>query len=161
MVLPFVGRLAGQALRDLARNLFPGFYERGISANQALSELKGQGLGYRRQDFLADFRQGLEGYDQATTIGRLGDSFTPRESILKPQYLGTPDRYSFVLRASVVDPVSKDESVDYFTYHRNSLDTKGSMQDDAMEWYNGQSDTDATFAYKVKIIEGYINPVWT
>ena len=48
--------------RGIARTFFPSMIEQGLSSNQALGFLKDQGIGYRRQNFLDDWRefQGLE-----------------------------------------------------------------------------------------------------
>jgi hypothetical protein len=160
MVLPLIGKLAGSALRAAARNLFPGFYERGISANQALRELQGQGLGYRRTDFLADFRQGLGTYTQATKVRFVSADKVPSEGILESLYHGVPDKYSLVFKATGTDSVTGEERDQYFFYHRNSLDTRANMESDARSWLESQADKYGYLTESVSLTEGYINPIW-
>lgn len=153
-------KASGEGLRNLARNLFPGFYERGISANNALLELRGQGLGYRRQDFLADFRQGLADYGKSTYVSRLPDGNVPKENGLLSKYHGTPDRYSFVFKASGIDPTTGEAADRYFFQHRNSLDRVGNMKDDANSWFADQAEGYELEVSKVSLVEGYVNPGW-
>lgn len=160
MSLAELGRLSSEAVRGLARNLFSGFYERGLSANQALSELREGGLGYKRADFLADYRAERPGYDLASSVGRLGDSFTPRESILKEQYHGVPDKYSFVFKQSGLDPDTGEVRDNYFFMHRNTLDSKASLQDEAEGWAEEEAGRYNLENVTVKLIAGYINPIW-
>lgn len=157
MVLGFLGKLTGEAVRGLARNLFPGFYERGISANQALRELQAAGLGYRRQDFLRDFRQGSGRYAQETRVKFVGPTNIPGEGILQPQYHGVPDRYSFVYKASGRDLETGEVRDQYFFQHRTSLDTKANMENNAYDWMSSQASQYGFEIENISLVEGYIN----
>ncbi len=161
MVLGALGSLTSGAIRELARNLFPGFYDRGISANEALRELRDAGLGYRRQDFLSDFRQGASLFDQETKVRFVGLDRLPSEGILVEQYHHVPDRYSFVFKASGVDLETGERDNRYFFYHRNSLTTRGEMEQDAQEWFASKSDSYGFELDGIQISEGYINPLWS
>lgn len=160
MLGSLLGALSEGGIRGLARNLFKGFWERGISANKALQELRGQGLGYRRQDFLRDFAAGKQSYTQETKIKYVNRDAVPSEGILQPQYFGTPDRYSFVFKATGTDPNTGEAGDRYFTYHRNSLDTRGNMEQDAQDWLTESAQSYGLDVEEVSIKEGYINPGW-
>ncbi len=160
MVLNFIGGLASASIRELARNLFPGFYERGISANKALLELRELGLGYRRQDFLNDFRQGESLFEQAVKVRFVGENNMVGEGILQSAYHGVPDKYSFVFKATGFDTSTGEAAEQYFFYHRNSLDTRSNMEGDAQSWITEQSDRYGLDVEAVSLSEGYINPIW-
>lgn len=160
MVLDFISGLAASARRAMANNLFPGFYERGISANKALLELRDMGLGYRRQDFLADFAMGKGTYDQAIRVRFVKADATPSEGILKPLYHGVPDKYSLVFKATGTDAETGDTRQQYFYYHRNNLDTRSNMEQDALGWMAANSESYGFEIEDVSLTEGYINPVW-
>lgn len=160
MVFGALGSLSREAIRELARNLFPGFYDRGISANEALKELRGLGLGYRRQDFLNDFRQGESVFNQASKVRFVGGSNVIGEGILESQYHGVPDKYSFVFKASGLDPTTGEAREQYFFYHRNTLDTRSNLEGEAQSWISEQSGPSGIEAEDVDIIAGYINPLW-
>lgn len=160
MLAGYLGKLTGEAIRGLARGLFAGFYEKGLSANKALEVLKSEGLGYRRQDFLNDFRVGLGRYEQAIKVRFVNRDAVPSEGILESQYHGTPDRYSFVFKASGYDPVSGEERDLYFFMHRGSIDTRGNMESEASDWLSEQPDAYPLEIESVNLLEGYINPLW-
>lgn len=160
MVLDFIGSISSSARRELARNLFSGFYDRGISANEALRELQASGLGYKRQDFLNDFRQGESAFDQATKIRFVrGDRF-PSESLLEPSYHGVPDKYSLVFKAEGIDKNTGEDREQYFFMHRNTLDTINEMEGEAYDWMADQADSYGFDVDSVSVVEGYINPLW-
>lgn len=160
MLARFLGKLTGEAVRGLARNLFPGFWERDISAGQAMRELQEAGLGYRRQDFLNDFRAGREGYNRSISVRFVRENNVPSERILEGKYHGVPDRYSFVFKASGIDRDTGESTDRYFFMHRNSLDTRGSMQQDALDWFSQQGGDYNVEVEDINLVEGYINPVW-
>lgn len=159
-ILASLGEFAAGSARNLARNLFSGFYERGISANQALQELRAAGIGYRRQDFLRDFREGRGDFDQATSIRYVSPQNVPTDGILKSKYFGTPDKYSLVFKYQATDLDTGDQVTGYFTYHRNSLDTRANMENDAYDYLSEDAES---YPYKIEypmVVMGYINPVW-
>lgn len=159
-ILGALGEIAGNAARNLARNLFPGFFERGLSANKALEELKSMGLGYRRTDFLADFRAGNVDYKQETAIRYVSPENYPSERILEPKYFGVPDKYSLKFEYSGVDPNTGETFEGYAFYHRNSLDTRANLENEMYDYLSSESDKYPFEIESVEIKEGYINPVW-
>ena len=161
MATGLFGRLVGAALRNAAQNLFPGFYERGLSANQALNALKEQGLGYRRQDFLNDFRVGESRYQNATRIKFVSGGNVPSESVLEPGYFGTPDKYSLVYKASGKDLATGEPKEQFFFQHRNNLADKRSMEEDASMWLEDEAATYGMDIEDISLVEGYINEAWS
>jgi hypothetical protein len=149
-----------ESIRSMARSLIPGFLERGLSANEALRTLREQGLGYRRQDFLADYRGEKERYDQAIKVRFVNELNTPSEKILQPKYWGVPDRYSFTFEVNGYDPEAQVEVTQYIMYHRNSLVPRAIMEAEAEEYVKSSGDRYAINVFGVRIMAGYINPVW-
>ena len=160
MLPEMIEALGADARRNLARNLFKGFWERGLSANKALDELRASGLGYRRTEFLTDYRQDKTGYDLASSIRYVNVDKVPSESKLEGLYHGVPDKYSFVFKASGVDATTGEDREQYFFYHRDTIDTRGNMEQEASDWFDEQSDRYGFEVEDIRIVEGYINPVW-
>lgn len=160
MLPEMIEGLGADARRNLARNLFKGFWERGLSANAALNELRGSGLGYRRTEFLTDYRQDKTGYDLATSVRNVNLDKIPSENKLEGLYHGVPDKYSFVFKASGVDATTGEERDQYFFYHRDTISTRRNMEEDAKEWFDEQKDRYGFAVESIRIVEGYINPVW-
>lgn len=159
-ILQELGDIPPKSKRSLAQNLFSGFYERGLSANQALQDLRASGLGYRRTDFLSDYAQGKGTYDRETRIRFTGIDKVPSERILEPKYFGTPDKYSMVYKYEGSDITTGEDRTGYFFYHRNSLDTRANMQSEAEDWLTSQADRYGVEVSSVRVVEGYINPLW-
>lgn len=167
MVIDIITGLTSSSKRDLARNLFPGFWDRGISANAALKELQSAGLGYKRQDFLNDFRQGESAFDQASKIRFVTLDSVPSEGILAPLYHGVPDKYSFLFRVEGSDPNTGEDQTRYFFYHTNQIQSRAALEDQASDWLTEQADSGDNQSSgapidiaSVSIRAGYINPVW-
>jgi hypothetical protein len=155
-----VGKLTGEALRNAAQSLFKGFYERGLSANAALKSLREAGLGYRRQDFLKDYAKGQSSTKQAQRIRYVAGKNVPSEKILEPHYFGVPDKYSLLYRADVTDAASGEKKQRYFFQHRNSLEDRASMEEEAQSWYNSTDSNYPEEAENITLVEGYINAAW-
>lgn len=160
MVLRSLGEIGAEGIRGLARNLFPGFYERGLTANDALQELRSAGLGYRRQDFLNDFRTGESRYSQEIKIRFTGEDTVPSEGVLQSKYHGVPDKYSLVFKATGTDPNTGEDTEQYFYMHRNSLDTRSNMESEAEDWLTSNADHYSIDIESIRVVEGYINPAW-
>lgn len=162
--LGIIGRFTGltsQAVRAIARNYFTAFYERNISANQALKILREAGLGYRRQDFLADYRAGRERYAQAIRVRFVGEERVPSERILQPKYHGVPDRYSFIFRIELRNPITGEVKYEHFYYHRDTLRKRIEMENEAREWFISHYEWVRDWIPgRVDIREGHINPIF-
>lgn len=152
--------LTPQSRRGLARNLFAGFYERGISANQALSELRAAGIGYKRQDFLDDFRSDKSGYERAASVRYINEGAIPNEKRLQPEDHGVKDKYSFVYRVTGRDEDTGKKDERYFFYHTNTLEKRGEMEEKAASWYGDQAERYGLTMEDITMVEGYINKVW-
>lgn len=151
--------LRGEALRNMARSMFGGFYARGLSANQALAALRELGLGYRRKDFLADYRTGLGEWKQQSTIKFVNLDKVPSDNTFLPKYHGLSDKYGYMIKWRVYDEstLAWKEGVawfftDYKSTKRNIINhiTQSLME----RGKYGQSYTE------VDILAGHINPYW-
>lgn len=158
-----LGRLYGESKRGVARNLFPGFHERGLTATAALNELREAGLGYRRSDFLQDYRESSGVFEQATKVRYVNLQRIPTEGILQSRYFGVPDKYSFVYRADGYNADTGDTETRYFFRHRNTLDKRENLEKEAENWFSSDAvgvSGQGFVAEQVRLTEGYINPAW-
>jgi hypothetical protein len=155
-------RIGSTERRNLARNLFPAFYERGYSANRALQLLREAGLGYRRQDFLRDFAEGEQRYRQAYRVRFVREDRVPTERILQSRYHGVPDKYSFTFRVSLRNEFTGKVEYDYFMLHTDVLRTRSALEDIALEYYRAHYPVPEGFRLeRIQAWEGYVNPIWT
>lgn len=147
-------------VRGLARNFFSKLYEMGLSANKALSWLRERGLGYRRQDFLKDYRNGKSNWEQASRVRFLNLDKTPNESTLAPEYHGVPDKYSFVFHYTRQGDEEGSEVESYFYWHTNEIITRREMEQKALDYLVENEDKYRSIIQNPALRFGYINPVY-
>jgi hypothetical protein len=111
-----------------------GFMKRaaaeGWSANETLSMLQEQGLGYRRSDFLSDFREFAK-IPQART----GVKYTPKDkSVSDRNIIVTPENLSsdfkVIIHAEVTDIATGKKTIRLFTHSTNVKKTVGEWEED-------------------------------
>lgn len=150
--------LRGESLRNLARSLFQAFYEQNMSANQALKTLRELGLGYRRQDFLSDYRQGRETWERGTNIRFVRDDAVPSDRTFAPVYHGLPDHYGYRVRLEVVD-VNGQRDVRYRWFFTDYKGTKGEIKSYITTAWN-KPDLYSGEIEDIFIEDAHINPYW-
>jgi hypothetical protein len=151
--------LRGDALRNLARSMFSSFYSQGVSANEALRTLRGMGLGYRRQDFLRDYREGLGKFNQESTIKFVRNDAIPSDSAFLPKYHGLPDKYGYLVRYTQFDTDRGEYVSGYAWYFTDYKGTKRQIADRIIDYFVGRGKYNAT-EIEITIEAGHINPYW-
>lgn len=154
-----IGRvLRGEALRNMAKSLFPAFYERGYSANQALKTLRELGLGYRRQDFLRDYAAGKSLYERGTTVRFVNRDAVPSDDIMRPQYHGLPDKYGYLVRLKTID-ADGNWQTKYRWYFTDYKGTRGEIEDRIRESFDNPELYEEMIV-NVTLMRADINPYW-
>ncbi|MEN4013988.1 MAG: hypothetical protein ROW48_18305 [Bellilinea sp.] len=154
-----VEQLTADARRNLARSLFPAFFERGISANAALMELRAQGLGYRRTDFLRDFRSGHARYATETLIKYVRMDSVPSDRVFLPVYHGLSDHYGYLIRYDFWDAGLGETRRGYAWYFTDFRGTKSEIVQRIAEHYENRGHYDAE-NLTISLEKGHINPYW-
>ena len=75
--------------RNLAQQFFDKLHEKGYSASKALEFLRSQGLGYRRHDFLKDWRTHFSYLPRKER-----EKYTPKKYVI-PEETYEPKNYSY------------------------------------------------------------------
>jgi hypothetical protein len=127
-----LGVLRGEARRNLARSLFPGFWERGISANQALRELREMGLGYRRTDFLRDYREGRETWFTKGNLRFLDPDKRPDVNRLEKGLIPTGEGFGFQFRMTFFDTQEGVFKTKYPWYYTDKIGTRRELESSAL-----------------------------
>jgi len=147
-------------IRGIARSFFTHLWERGLSANKALSWLRERGLGYRRQDFLRDYSQGKERYELASKVRFVNLDATPSEKILSREYHGVPDKYSFMFKYTIEGDKEGEEIESYFYLHTNRLTSRRELELKAKEYLEENKDRYQKVISNPSLRMGYMNPVY-
>lgn len=151
--------LRGEALRNMARGLFSAFYSEGISANEALRRLRDLGLGYRRQDFLRDYREGLGRFNQESNIKFVRKDAIPSDSVFLPVYHGLPDKYGYKVRWTHFDNERGEYVSGYAWYFTDFKGTRGEIEDRIGQYFNSRGNYNAK-DLSISLEAGHINPYW-
>lgn len=151
--------LKAEATRNLARSLFAGFFERGIGANEALRQLKEQGLGYRRTDFLRDFREGLGNFKTESQIRYVGLDKVPSDRVFLERYHGLPDHYGYLYEFRVFD---SDLGEEYSGYRWFFTDFRGTKREIMNFIHNDMVNRGNSVVenLEIKLEAAHINPYW-
>jgi len=107
--------------RGLARTYIPSLFEQGLSANKALDFLKEQGLGYRRQDFLADWREtsGLKAKED--TFKYIRKDFKPTAATITITEESLSREYSYIFRITGRDSLTGETKELEWRYATDNL----------------------------------------
>lgn len=73
----------------------------GISANETLGILQDFGLGYRRQDFLADYRRLAEVPIKASRLASVNNRFAPTKELFTETKFDIPTNFRYSVKFSV------------------------------------------------------------
>ena len=81
----------------------------GIAANEALRQLKEAGMGYRRTDFLADYRK-VTGAEKAKDYAKhIRKDYYPTSAVITPTELNLKRKYHNYVNYSVFDTILEQE----------------------------------------------------
>jgi len=89
--------------RWIARQVIPDLYKIFGSANRALSYLREKGLGYRRKDFLADWREILDFGKKKDTWKYVRKDLRVTEAAMTPVQYDMRRKYRWVAEVTYID----------------------------------------------------------
>lgn len=102
MPVPFgIARAAG---RSVIRSLF----DAGYSANSALRLLVHEGVGYRREVFLSDWREQVSTRIREDFFSRIPKYVRPTRAMMIPKATPLGDKYTYTFEVDLYDPVTKE-----------------------------------------------------
>jgi len=127
------GEIKKGSNRAKAQPFIEGFAARGYSANRALKELQKMGLGYRRTDFLADYRKAL-GKEKAKDVGKyIRRDRYPTEASIVSDNRDWRRNYNHMV---VYDIQDKDTGVierKHIYVSSDELRTRGTIENEAVD----------------------------
>ncbi len=141
-------------LRGLAQPFVKSMAIKGMGANWSLNVLKAAGLGYRRIDFLLDYRTYVKIPGIANKLKFIRKSYRPsKDQFLKP--VGFQAReFSYVVKYKRTDPKTGKET-DYFNRVSSAKElTRGQIEDESAfvvekGKYDPNVDTETAVLYSV------------
>ena len=120
--------------QGMARTYIPSLIQQGFGANKGLSWLKDQGLGYRRKEFLADWREftGREAKKDVTKYIR--KDYKPTAATMSVTSENLSAQYSYVYEAKGRDSITGEEKTMDWRYATDELmsmeDVESAIEED-------------------------------
>jgi len=91
------------SIRAQAQPFLAKLAAEGLSANQALLRLREAGLGYRRTNFLADYRKAIGAEKQKNVAKYIRKDFYPTRAVITPTELNLRRKYHNYIRYDYKD----------------------------------------------------------
>jgi len=96
-------RVKKGTVRAMAQPFLEAFAAQGLSANEALRRLREMGLGYRRQDFLNDYRT-YTGREKAKDVAKyIRKDRYPTEAVMFPDVRNLKNKYQSLIHYAYQD----------------------------------------------------------
>jgi hypothetical protein len=115
--------------RGLAQPFVESFAKKGISANLAYKALQEQGIGYRRTDFLVDYRAATGALKKADVLKYVPKKYIPTEAHVEERAWLMKRKYSIVFEVKGISISNNEPLSRYVTVSTDVLKSLGSMQD--------------------------------
>ena len=90
--------------RAIGRSVIKSLFDAGYSANAGLNLLIREGAGYRRQDFLADWRELVSTAQKETFFSAMPDYVRPTRAMMTPKAFPVGEKYTYTFRVNLYDP---------------------------------------------------------
>lgn len=94
--------------RAIGRSVIKSLFDAGYSANAGLNLLIREGAGYRRQDFLADWRELVSTAQKETFFSSMPDYVRPTRAMMTPKAFPVGEKYRYTFKVNLYDPVTKE-----------------------------------------------------
>ena len=112
--------------QGMARTYIPTLLKKGFSASKSLRWLKRQGLGYRKTNFLADWREFTGRAKKADVTKYIPKKYKPTAATLSGTSENLARQYSYVYQVKGRDSLTGDPKTQNWRY---STDNLTSMED--------------------------------
>jgi len=129
--------VAGYSQRGVGKTYISQLLERGLSANAALKWLQEMGAGYRRQEFLADWRE-AQGAQKARAIGKyVRKDRYPGSACIVETSVKLKERFQHRIVLQLID-ITTGQRVEpgYMSFASNSIYTRGEIEAAALQKWN-------------------------
>jgi hypothetical protein len=134
-------RVEKGTIRAQAQPIMEGLAARGVSANEALKTLREMGLGYRRTDFLADYRT-YTGREKAKDVAKyIRKDRYPTAATMVADVRNLKDKYQAHVTYTYFDKTTGEEKRDYVYIGSENLMTPGEVESIASDLLSNYADS--------------------
>lgn len=143
--------MAAIAMRGLARRFIPEMLRLGMTATAGLNLLRSEGMGYRRTDFLSDFREFAGTERKRDPLRAIPKKYRPTEATIQRTEFRQISKFNYNYKLTGYDPVLDQEVEELLTVASDDILTMEEA-DEAVEQLAEEYKADIDIAQL--IIEG-------
>ena len=109
--------------RGLARRFIPEMLRLGMSATSGLNLLRAEGMGYRRTDFLRDFREFAGTERKRDPLRAIPKKYRPTEATIERTDFEQAKKFHYNYKVEGYDLVTQDSIEDFITVATDDIIT--------------------------------------
>ena len=103
------------AIQGIARRFIPEMLRMGLSATSGLKMLQGQGLGYRKTNFLADWREFTGTERKRDPLRAIPKKYRPTEATIQRVEFEQAKKFNYEYQVGGYDFVQQKQVTEYIT----------------------------------------------
>ena len=125
-------------MRGLARRFIPEMLKIGMSTSAGLNLLRSEGMGYRRQDFLADWRDFAGIARKRDPLRAIPKKYRPTEATIQRADFKQTKKFYYNYKIEGYDIITQEQTETFITVASDDILTMQQAEDEAQrlaDWY--------------------------
>lgn len=119
------------AIQGIARRFIPEMLKMGMSASSGLRMLQGQGLGYRRTTFLADWREFSGSERKRDPLRAIPKKYRPTEATIQRTDFEQKAKFNYNFKIEGYDTILQKDVETYITVASEDIITMEEAEEEA------------------------------
>jgi len=123
--------MAVVSMRGLARRFIPEMLRLGMSTNAGLNLLRSEGMGYRRTDFLSDWREAAGTERKRDPLRSIPKKYRPTEATIQRTDFEQVKKFNYNYKITGYDPILEKDIEDFITVASDDILTMEEAEEEA------------------------------
>jgi hypothetical protein len=123
--------MAVMAIRGLARRFIPEMLRLGMTTTAGLNLLRGEGMGYRRTDFLADWRQFAGTERKRDPLRAIPKGYRPTEATIERTDYKQRKKFNYSYKVEGYDIITQADTETWITVASDDILTMEEAEEEA------------------------------
>jgi len=121
------------SMRGLARRFIPEMLQLGMSTSAGLNLLRSEGMGYRRTDFLSDWREAAGTERKRDPLRAIPKKYRPTEATIQRTDYKQIHKFNYNYKIKGYDPVLEKDVEEFMTVASDDILTMEEAEEAAQE----------------------------
>lgn len=123
--------MAVLAMRGLARRFIPEMLRLGMTTSAGLNLLRGEGMGYRRTDFLSDWREFAGTERKRDPLRAIPKKYRPTESTIQRTDFKQVKKFNYHYKIEGYDLITQEDTETFITVASDDILTMAEAEEEA------------------------------